>query len=68
MKILKFKKAQPPRVKKKPVPRLRVIRDQKDIRLSRQEFQAAFDAWLPTVGKFTYTCEDRDYVWVSIAY
>jgi hypothetical protein len=48
--------------------RLRLIRDEKDIRLSKHELQAALDAWLPTLGKHVSTVTDRSYVWVFLSH
>ena len=69
MNVLKFKKPKPdpvPRVKSKPVPRLRLIRNQKDIRLSKSEFQVALNAWMKTLDGFIETCDDYKSVWVAI--
>ena len=70
MKILKFKKAQPPqppRVKHKRKPRLRVVASDRDVRLTKTELQTALDAWLPTLGKHTVVVTDNKYVCVYIS-
>jgi hypothetical protein len=69
MKILKFKKAQPPqppRVKHKRKPRLRVVASDRDVRLTKPELTCALNAWLQTLDGCTYTCTDRSYIWISV--
>jgi hypothetical protein len=59
--------AQPPTVKRKATPRLRVIHEQKDIRLTKHQLQAAVDAWIPSPGKHVQTCTNSSYVWIAIS-
>jgi hypothetical protein len=67
MNIIRFMPlAGPPKVKRKPAPRLRVVRDQHDVRLTRQELMHALDSWLPTLGGCTYVVYDNKYAWISI--
>jgi hypothetical protein len=62
MNILRFKKpaeAQPPKIKRKRQPRLRLVADSKDVRLSRAVFDAGLAAF---VARLRESCE---YVYVE---
>ena len=67
--ILKFRRDDPvsePKVKPKRKPRLRVIRQQADVRLTRSELNRHVDAFMRSLSGCPYASSDDKYIWISI--
>ena len=69
--IIKFKTSRPkfatktPTVKRKPRPRLRVVRTERDLRIPREILESHLRQFLDSFSGFTETCKDDKYIWIA---
>jgi hypothetical protein len=70
-KIIKFKPFPPkcatktPTVKRKPRPRLRVVRTERDLKIPREILESHLRQFLGSLSGFTETCKDDKYIWIA---
>jgi hypothetical protein len=55
----------PPTVKRKPRPRVRVVRTERDLRIPPEILESHLRQFLDSLSEFTETCKDDKDIWIS---